>query len=114
MIRSFICWDGKSDSFQNVFCHVVLESLIDSSELVRPKRPALSYVVLEILNHSRESGHVMIHANEWINNSSSLYYCIFNLVIESIFDLVYVYLLKYDTVTLIAIVHSKPGKKYTS
>lgn len=42
----------------------MLESLIDSSELVRPKRPALSYVVLEILNHSRESGHVMIHANE--------------------------------------------------
>lgn len=43
--------------------YVVLESLIDSSELVRPKRPALSYV-LEIPNHSRESGHVMIHANE--------------------------------------------------
>ncbi len=43
--------------------YVVLESLIDSSELVRPKRPTLSYVVLETLNHSRESGHVMIHAN---------------------------------------------------
>lgn len=45
------------------FSYVVLESLIDSSDLVRPKRPALSYVVLEILNHSRESGHAMIHAN---------------------------------------------------
>lgn len=37
--------------------------------------------------------------------------CIFNLVIESIFDLVYVYLLKCDTVTLIVIVHSKPQEK---
>ncbi len=37
----------------------MLESLIDFSQLVRPKRPALSYVVLEIQNHSRESGHAM-------------------------------------------------------
>ncbi len=36
----------------------MLESLIDFSQLVRPKRPALSYVVLEIQKH-RESGHAM-------------------------------------------------------
>ncbi len=64
----------------------MLESLIDFSQLVRPKRPALSYVVLEIQNH-RESGHAMW--NEWINNFSSLYYGLFfNFIIESKFDLV--------------------------